>query len=99
MAEIKLTNELLKSEGQNLLVYANNLNEKLEAIDRKINDISDDWKGLSQQAYLDMYYSLKSKMDQLPSLVEELGNDAITAADSFGNTDESLANAFESMDG
>lgn len=96
MASIRVTPEELNSQGGDLVSYAGDLREVLSSIDAKINEIIDGWDGLAQDAYFNMYGTMKQSLDQFPELVESLGNATQSAADAFAQVDESLQSGFNS---
>ena len=73
MASIRVTPETLETEGNDLIGYGGDLADILSSIDSKINEIIDGWDGLAQDAYFDMYTSMKESLDKFPELVNSLG--------------------------
>lgn len=94
MANIRVTPETLDAQGKSLIDYASNLNEILNSIDGKINEIIDGWDGLAQDAYYEMYNTMKESLKQFPELVESLGTATQSSAKAFGDVDEALRNSF-----
>lgn len=95
MASIRVTPEVLNGEGNDLVSYAGDLSEILRSIDTKINEIIDGWDGLAQDAYFDMYSTMKQNLDKFPELVDSLGKATISAAEAFANVDEQLQSGFK----
>lgn len=96
MAGIRVTPETLSSQGNDLIGYAGDLADILSSIDTKINEIIDGWDGLAQDAYFDMYTSMKESLDKFPDLVNSLGEATVSSADAFANVDEQLQSGFKS---
>lgn len=96
MASIRVTPETLESQGNDLIGYAGDLSDILGSIDAKISEIIDGWDGLSQDAYYDMYTTMKQSLDKFPELVESLGEATVSAAQAFGSVDEQLQSGFKS---
>ena len=96
MASIRVTPETLESQGNDLVGYAGDLSDILSSIDSKISEIIDGWDGLSQDAYFDMYTTMKQSLDKFPELVNSLGEATVSAAQAFGSVDEQLQSGFES---
>lgn len=96
MATIRVTPEVLNQEGNDLIGYAGDLKDILAQIDAKIQEIIDGWDGLAQDAYFDMYSSMKKGLDQFPELVDSLGQATVAAAESFASVDEQLQGSFKS---
>lgn len=96
MASIRVTPETLESQGNDLIGYAGDLSDILNNIDSKINEIIEGWDGLSQDAYFDMYTTMKQSLDKFPELVESLGDATVSAAQAFGSVDEQLQSGFKS---
>lgn len=96
MASIRVTPEDLDSQGKDLVGYSGDLTDILKSIDTKISEIIDGWDGLAQDAYYDMYTSMKDSLDQFPQLVESLGEATSSAAQAFSEVDESLQSSFNS---
>jgi len=96
MAGIRVTPEELSTQGNDLITYAGNLADTLSLIDGKISEIIAGWDGLAQDAYFNMYESMKQSLDKFPELVESLGNATVSAADAFASVDEQLQSGFNS---
>lgn len=96
MAGIRVTPEELSTQGNDLITYAGNLADTLSLIDGKISEIIGGWDGLAQDAYFNMYESMKQSLDKFPELVESLGNATVSAADAFASVDEQLQSGFNS---
>lgn len=95
MASIKVTPEDLSSQGNDLINYAGDLTDILTSIDSKITEIIDGWDGLAQDAYYDMYTTMKESLDKFPELVNSLGSATVSAAEAFSTVDSSLQDSFE----
>lgn len=95
MASIRVTPETLESEGNDLKGYGSDLQEILSSIDTKINEIIDGWDGLAQDAYYDMYSSMKTSLDQFPELVNSLGEATVSSAQAFASVDQELQGSFK----
>lgn len=96
MASIRVTPETLNSQGGDLISYAGDLADILSSIDSKINEIIDGWDGLAQDAYFDMYTTMKESLDKFPELVNSLGEATTSAAEAFASVDEQLQTGFKS---
>ena len=96
MASIRVTPEDLESQGNELIGFAGDLADVLNSIDSKINEIIDGWDGLSQDAYYDMYTTMKQSLDKFPELVNSLGEGTVSAAQAFNTVDEQLQSSFKS---
>ncbi len=94
MASIRVTPETLSSEGKDLIAYGGDLADVLKSIDGKIQEIIGGWDGLAQDAYFDMYTTMKTSLDQFPELVNSLGEATVSAADAFSSVDEQLRSGF-----
>lgn len=94
MAELRVTPENLEAQGNDLVGYAGDLTDILTQINTKITDITDGWDGLAQDAYFDMYSTMKESLDKFPELVDGLGQATIGAAQTFAQVDEELKNNF-----
>lgn len=95
MASIKVTPETLNTQGQELCGYAEDLTEILSSIDTKINEIIDGWDGLAQDAYFDMYTTMKESLDKFPELVDSLGKATVSSAEAYSEVDETLQGSFK----
>ncbi len=96
MASIRVTPETLSGLGQDLIGYAGDLTDILSSVDTKINEIIEGWDGLAQDAYFDMYTTMKESLDQFPGLVDALGQATTGAAEAFSTVDEELQSGFKS---
>ncbi len=96
MAGIRVTPEELNSQGNDLIKFAGELDDILKSVDAKINEITEGWDGLAQDAYFDMYGTMKESLDQFPVLVNSLGEATVSAAEAFNEVDEQLQSGFNS---
>jgi len=96
MANIRVTPETLNAQGTDLIGYAGDLTDILSSINSKINEIIDAWDGLAQDAYYEMYTTMKESLDKFPELVNSLGEATVSSAEAFGSVDEQLQGGFKS---
>lgn len=96
MADIRVTPETLESQGNELKGFAEELENILKSIESKIGEIDGGWDGLAQNAYLDLYSTMKESLNQFPTLVDSLGDATVSAAQIFAQTDEELQSGFNS---
>lgn len=96
MASIRVTPETLSTQGNDLVGYAGDLSDVLGLIEKKINEIIGGWDGLAQDAYYDMYATMKKSLDEFPKLVNSLGEATVGAAGAFSNVDDQLQGSFKS---
>ncbi len=96
MASIRVTPETLDTQGKDLISFAGELSDILTSIDAKINEIIDGWDGLAQDAYFDMYSTMKQSLDKFPELVNSLGEATVSSAEAFSSVDEQLQSGFNS---
>lgn len=94
MAAIRVTPEVLETQGNDLVNYAGDLNDILASIDSKINEIIDGWDGLAQDAFFNMYETMKTSLVEFPKLVEALGNATVSSAQAFATVDSELQSGF-----
>ncbi|GKU27259.1 hypothetical protein CFOLD11_40860 [Clostridium folliculivorans] len=95
MASIRVTPETLNGEGNDLIGYAGDLSDILKTIDSKVHEIIDGWDGLAQDAYFEMYTTMKQSLDKFPELVDTIGKATVSAAQAFANVDEQLQSGFK----
>lgn len=98
MASIRVTPETLSSQGNDLIGYSGELADILSSIDAKINEIIDGWDGLAQDAYFEMYSTMKQSLDKFPELVNSLGEATVSSAEAFSSVDEQLQSGFKSAE-
>jgi WXG100 family type VII secretion target len=96
MASIRVTPETLNTQGNDLIAYAGDLAEILTSINSKIDEIIEGWDGLAQDAYFEMYTTMKQSLDKFPELVDSLGDATVSAAEAFSSVDEQLQSGFKS---
>ncbi len=96
MADIRVSPETLSAQGQDLVTYAGDLQDILGSIDAKVNEIIDGWDGLAQDAYYDMYSTMKESLDKFPELVNSLGEATVSSAEAFATVDSELQSGFKS---
>lgn len=94
MADIRVSPETLSSQGNDLIGFAGDLADILSSINSKIDEIIDGWDGLAQDAYYDMYTTMKESLDKFPELVNSLGEATVSAAETFADVDEQLRASF-----
>lgn len=94
MANIRVTPETLNEQGNDLIGYAGDLQEILDKVNSKVTEIINAWDGLAQDAYYELYTSLKESLDKFPGLVYSLGTATVNSAEAFATTDETLKNEF-----
>ena len=94
MADIRVSPEALNSQGNDLIGFSGDLADILSAIDSKINEIVDGWDGLAQDAYFEMYSTMKASLDKFPELVNSLGEATVSASEAFAGVDEQLQSSF-----
>ncbi len=94
MAELRVTPEVLESQGGDLVEYSENLQEILDSIEAKINEIIDGWDGIAQDAYLNKYTEMKESLKQFPELINTLGLATQSAAQAYMDVDNELKSAF-----
>lgn len=99
MASIRVTPEVLDSQGKALIDYSGDLSDVLKQIDTKIGEIIDGWDGLAQDAYFSMYSEMKTSLEKFPELVKALGDATVSSAEAFSNVDETLKNSFQNSAG
>lgn len=96
MASIRVTPEELSQQGNDLIGYAGDLADVLKQIDAKVTEIIAGWDGLAQDAYYDMYSTMKQSLDQFPTLVQSLGDATVSTAQTFNDVDDQLRQGFAS---
>ncbi|MEG0091906.1 MAG: WXG100 family type VII secretion target [Oscillospiraceae bacterium] len=96
MASIRVTPETLNTQGNDLINYSGDLADILKSIEAKISEIIDGWDGLSQDAYFEMYTTMKQSLDKFPELVKSLGDATVSTAEAFSSVDEQLQSGFKS---
>ena len=99
MADIRVSPEELSSQGNELIGYAGDVAETLTRVESKINEIIDGWDGLAQDAYYEMYSTMKESLDKFPELLNSLGEATVAAAEAFNDVDEQLKSSFNSAGG
>ncbi len=97
MADIRVSPETLSAQGQDLVNFAGDLRDILSGIETKIGDIIDGWDGLAQDAYFNMYESMRESLNQFPELVDSLGQATISSAEAFATVDSELQSSFSAQ--
>ena len=85
---IRVTPEELNTQGEHLIGFSGELSDILSKIDTEINQIIDGWDGMAQDAYYNMYTTMKQSLDKFPELVNSLGEATKSAAEAFSQVDE-----------
>lgn len=94
MANIKVTPEELRSQGQALQGFSEETQSLLQRVASKIAEIDGGWDGLAQSGYLEMYNKMNESLKQMPELLSALSQATIGAADAFSQVDEQLSSSF-----
>ena len=97
MAErIMMTPQELNDGATHLRQCLDAINQEVQSIKNKIDDITSRWEGSAQQSFInqfenDMYPILR---DTLPQVIEGVSSELDAAANVIRETDESIASAF-----
>lgn len=96
MASIRVTPEELESQGNQLIQLAQNeITQILAQVESQINLICDSWDGMAQDAFLQSYTEMKKTLDMFPQVVDGIGQQAVAAAQTFGEVDTQLSSSFK----
>lgn len=95
MASIKVTPEELKTQGESIVKMGDEIETKMTTLDTTINTVVSEWDGLAQDAFLEAYNELKETLKQFPVIVNGIGTQVVSAADTFAQTDTDLSSAFK----
>ena len=94
MASIRITPEELEVQGSQLVNLAQNyIISLLNQVERQVSIICDSWDGLAQDAFLQSYQEMKKTLDVFPQIVEGIGQQAIAAAQAFGQVDDQISSS------
>lgn len=93
MAELRVTPEVLDGQGDNLKQLSEDLQQVLNDVDIKINEIIDGWDGIGQDAYYDLYTQIKESIKDVPTIINNLGEGAKTAAKAYLDAEEAIKSA------
>lgn len=97
MAErIMMTPQELNDGATFLKQCLDNINQQVQDLKNKVDDICSRWEGAAQQSFInqfenDMYPILR---DTLPQVIEGVASELDAAANAIRETDESIASAF-----
>ena len=78
-----------------MIDFAGDLAYILSSLDTKINEIIEGCDVLAQNAYFDMYTTMKNSLDKVPKLVDALGKVTTSVAGAFSAVDEQLQSDFK----
>ena len=97
MAQIRITPEELRSASEFLENCLSNLNEEVNALKNKIDEVTGNWEGAASSTFIDtfendMYPILR---DTLPQVVTGISQQLSGAADAIEQADEEVAKAFK----
>lgn len=95
MSSIKVTPDTLEEQGRSIVTMAENISEMMNTLNTTIETVSSEWDGLSQDAFYTSYQSLQEALKSFPTTVDGIGNQIISAAKAFAETDSQLANAYK----
>jgi len=93
MALINLTPGQLEDLGGEVKNVGTSVETLLGELATIINSIGAGWDGLAKDAYASSYSSMKETLNQLPGIVDGLGQQVIIAAQAFAQAEKGVSGA------
>ena len=90
---LKMDYDLLENQGNDLKSLSEQIKEQLDNVAAKIREIDDNWDGLSQDAFVELYEDLKDGLNQAAEAVDGMGDFVVQSASAFRDADEQIASA------
>ena len=90
---LKMDYDLLENQGNDLKSLSEEIKEQLDNVAAKIREIDDNWDGLSQDAFVELYEDLKDGLNQAAEAVDGMGDFVVQSASAFRDADEQIASA------
>lgn len=95
MSQIMITPEELESGAAAIEQYRENISSEVTALNNKISEVTANWKGAAQSAFLASYHDLYSPTlkDTFPEILTGISEQLKAAAKIMRETDEQLRQA------
>lgn len=95
MSQIRITPEELEAGASAIESYRENIASEVNALNNKINEVSSNWEGAAQSAFLASYQDLYSPTlkDTFPEILTGIAEQLKAAAKIMRDTDEQLRQA------
>ncbi|MBQ6985881.1 MAG: WXG100 family type VII secretion target [Oscillibacter sp.] len=90
---LRMDYDLLESQGTDLKNLSEQIKEQLDNVAAKIREIDDNWDGLSQDAFVELYEDLQDGLNQAAEAVDGMGDFVVQSAGAFREADEQIASA------
>ena len=94
MAELKVTPEELMNYGNKIAEKAEELNNKVTALDAKIESVASAWTGISSNAFYNSYVELQPTMHSFAQILQQIAQVAQSSAKTYDDVDVQLASNF-----
>ena len=91
MALIQVTPEELRAQGSQFKQHADEIRQIVAKLDQMKNQLIDEWKGSTSNAFMNQYDSLHPQMAQFYTVVGEIGDQVNNIATTVENTDNDIA--------
>ena len=94
---IAMTPEELRDAATFLDNSREDINEKINSVESKVNEVADNWEGAAQSTFIDGFTNdmLPLLKSDFPSILEGIAAQLRGAADALESADEEIANAFK----
>lgn len=95
MSQIRITPEELESGAVAIEQYRDNIANEVNALNNKINEVTGNWEGAAQSAFLASYQDLYSPTlkETFPEILTGIAGQLKAAAKIMRDTDEQLRQA------
>ena len=91
MAVIQVSPAELKSQGQKIESYSDQIGTITKQMDTLLQQVQAEWQGSSSNAFMRQYDDLKPQMTKFVQVVHDIGNQAINIASTLEQTDADIA--------
>ncbi len=94
MAELKVTPEELMNYGNKIAEKAELLNNKVTALDSRVESLAAVWTGISSNAFYNRYVELQPTLHSFAQILQQIAQVAQTSAKTYDDVDVQLAQNF-----
>jgi WXG100 family type VII secretion target len=97
MAQIRMTPSELRDGAQFLGQRLDAINQEVQQLDARVNQVAGNWEGQAQSAFLGSYQEMLPVLKQtLPQVIDAMMQKLNGAANAIEETDQQIAQAFSS---
>lgn len=96
MARIALTPEELRGVASNFATKSTEMTEMLTFLRQQVSTLDGTFEGDAKTAFTNTWDEIAKQLDNVPQLIDSIGNQLNAVANTMENTDNELANQLRS---